>query len=409
MNTPLGQIDENENSGKTTATTEPTPVMRQQDIPNGTSVPITVNGKQVMGIKVGYLADVDKCLVKHGPHTHRRKIHGFGAAKPRVSEPEPELGNGMTLADGAVHQGPVPERPAPLAIPQSRFDINTRFEFIAELADTVILGDANSLIVSGSGGLGKTYTILERLKMAGKISEDDIPPAIPEKLAKARVVPKKDVVEDESDLEAVGEMDPEDIKDAIAEHKAKDPRHYDYTVIKGFSTPKSMYRLLFNNKDKLVVFDDCDSILENPIAVNILKAALDSFETRMIHWLSEKGFGSGDEDDLPVRFEFTGKIIFVSNRTLSQIDQAILSRCLYVDVTMTTPEKIDRIRNLSAKMLPDMEQDAKHEVVDLLDTLKDQVGDLNVRTFLKVAGLRRRNPTRWKELAEYVITASMVR
>lgn len=362
---------------KTTATTPvaAVTVTHQRDIPNGTLVPITVNSQKVFGTKVGYLVDVDKCLVKYGPHTHRRKIHGFGESAPRVKDPEPEAHNGKTLSDdGTIHQGPVPEKPIAVANPASRFDVDTRFQFIEELSDTVINGEANSLIVSGSGGLGKTYTVLARLHAAGKKSEDECKAA--EKAPGGSVI--------------------------------KQAEKYDYTVVKGFSTPKSMYRLLYNNKDKLVIFDDCDSILDNPTAINILKAALDSFETRWIHWLSEKGFsGSDADDDLPVRFEFTGKIIFVSNRTLSQIDQALLSRCLYVDVTMTTEEKIKRIRTLASKMLPKMEMKAKMEVVDLLDNIKVQIGDLNIRTFLKVCDLYRRNPTNWRNLAEYVITANM--
>jgi len=367
--TPAGAIDGDEDM-KTTATTEPTPsvvIKHQRDIPNGTEVPITVNGSRVMGVKVGYLADVDKCLVKYGPHTHRRKIHGFGAAAPRVAVAEEPATNGQSLSqNGQLVDGPAKPWQTGMVqeeeVPTSRFSVHERFQFIEEFADGVILGDANSLVVSGSGGLGKTYTILERLALAKKVSEDDVAPGKP----------------------------------------------YDYTMVKGFSTPKSMYRLLFNNKDKLVTFDDCDSVLDNPTAVNILKAALDDKKSRWVHWLSEKGFGGGeDEDDLPVRFEFTGKIIFISNRSLTQIDQAILSRCFYVDVTMTRQEKIDRIRELSGKMLPAMELEDKLEVVDLMDSLKEQIGDLNLRTFGKVCDIRRRSPNNWRNLAEYLVTANM--
>ena len=81
-------------------------IQRQQDIPNGTKVPITVNGKTVMGIKTGYLPDVDKCLVKYGPHTHRRKIHGFGDASPRVKDlPEPRMQ--VDVTEGTVSFGDI--------------------------------------------------------------------------------------------------------------------------------------------------------------------------------------------------------------------------------------------------------------------------------------------------------------
>lgn len=43
-----------------------------------------------------------------------------------------------------------------------------------------------------------------------------------------------------------------------------------------------LYMALFINRDKLIVFDDCDSVFGNIDSVNILKAALDSYDTRMV-------------------------------------------------------------------------------------------------------------------------------
>jgi hypothetical protein len=338
----------------------PTPIAvikRQQDIPNGTKVPITVNGKTVEGIKVGYLPDVDKCLVKYGPHTHRRKIHGFGDAAPRVKDASLDpIQNGAALtADGQMYQCLTPPPPPEIEVWQSRFDINTRFQFIEDFADDIIDGTAKSLIVLGSGGLGKTYTVLARLKKAGLKSDDDV----------------------------------------------EEGKPYGYTVIKGFSTPKSMYRLMYNNREKIIVFDDCDSVLDNDVAVNLLKAALDSYESRWVHWLSERS----DDDDLPQRFEFKGKIIFISNRSMATVDQAVLNRADFVDVTMTADEKIQRIKALAPHMATDLSDKERQDVLDVLDQFKEEITDLSLRTFLKVAKLRRKGDERWADRAEYLITS----
>ena len=104
----------------------------------------------------------------------------------------------------------------------------------------------------------------------------------------------------------------------------------DYAVIKGFSTPKAMYRALFENQDKLVIFDDCDSILKDLTALNILKADLDSYGKRTISWLTER-----ESEDLPTSFEFKGQVLFISNLPLDRMNSAIMSRAFTVDVSMT--------------------------------------------------------------------------
>lgn len=247
------------------------------------------------------------------------------------------------------------------AVKQSRFEVNQRFEFIEEVTNMVVEGESNSVIITGSGGLGKTYTVMECLKKAGldEIYTDD---------------------DDEGDGHVRG----------------------DYEIVKGFVTPKALYRLLYNNRERLVVFDDCDSVWDNPTTVSLLKAALDSYETRNVSWFSE---GKSDEDDLPQRFEFKGKIIFVSNLKLTDLDQAVLSRCLYVDVSMTAHEKVARLRSLKGAIRPDMSAAMKDECIELIEEHAENIGDLNIRTMLKVCEIRHNNKPNWRDLAEYVITA----
>lgn len=243
---------------------------------------------------------------------------------------------------------------------QSRFDVNARFGFIVDITTMVIKGESNSVIITGSGGLGKTYTVMECLRDAG--------------------------------FEEATWAQPDD-DETIAG---------DYEVVKGFITPKALYRRLYENRGRLIVFDDCDSVWDNPTTVSLLKAALDSYETRKISWFSES---MTDDESLPQQFEFKGKIIFVSNLSLADLDQSILSRCLYVDVSMTPIEKIERIRTLAPKIRPDMSTDMKDEVITVLEKHKDSIGDLNIRTFLKGCEIRHRDSKNWSDLMEYVITA----
>jgi hypothetical protein len=100
-------------------------------------------------------------------------------------------------------------------------------------------------------------------------------------------------------------------------------------------------------------------------------------------------------------------VIFVSNLSLIELDQAVLSRCLYVDVSMTRDEKIQRIGKLAKAIRPELDDQAKDEALDLLrdETILPSIGDLNIRTFLKVLEIRDNGGENWRDIAEYVITA----
>lgn len=247
-------------------------------------------------------------------------------------------------------------------IKKSRFDINTRFNFIEEVVDMVIAGESKSVIITGDGGLGKTHTVMDCLKSRGL---------------------------QEAELGGLETNDAEITRGAG-----------DFVVVKGFITSRALYELLYENHDRLIIFDDCDSVWDVPTSVSLLKAALDSYDTRTLSWLTALA-----NPEIPRQFEFTGRIVFVSNLQLGELDQAVLSRCLYVDVSMTPEEKIERIRYIAPRVRPDMSAAAKSEVIDLLSEVRDQIGDLNIRTFLKACEIRHRGAANWRDLAEYVVTA----
>lgn len=293
----------------------------------GQTVMVKVNGEVVEAVYVDWHDEYDMAIVTYRGRRLYRKVQGGAPAR----------------------------RDTQSAVVPSRFDVNQRFGFIETLVDMVIHGQSKAVIISGSGGLGKTYTVMQRLKLA-----------------------------------ELG-----DVNDAEAETA-------DYEVIKGFSTSKALYRLFYKNRKRIVIFDDCDSVWDNPTSVSLLKAALDSYDVRRLSWLAEI---KNDDDDLPQSFEFEGKVIFISNLSLDQLDQAVLSRCLYVDVSMTPEEKIQRIESIMGDMRKDMPMEHRKESLSLLSNHAGSIGDLNIRTFLKVCEMRSTNAANWKELAEYVITA----
>ena len=223
------------------------------------------------------------------------------------------------------------------------FDINTRFDFLEKLTKMVAKKKTESLIVTGEGGLGKTFTVQK----------------------------------------------------VVTKHLKKKKT---YTV-KGYSTPRALYNILHDNNGKLITFDDCDSILENSTSLNILKSALDSYDTRRITWATQMR----KNDPYPQSFIFTGRIIFISNKPRKKINQAVASRSMVVDLSMTKDEKIERMRKVLKNVLPKVSMKAKKQSLNLIEKNKDDVKDLNFRTLIKVAKIRDSFPKKWEELATYAM------
>jgi hypothetical protein len=174
----------------------------------------------------------------------------------------------------------------------------------------------------------------------------------------------------------------------------------EYIFIKGYSTARGLYNTLYDNSDKLIIFDDCDSVLEDKVAVNILKSALDSYETRTISWMARMN----KNDKYPQQFDFNGRIIFISNKSKTSIDGAILSRSLTVDLTMTPDEKIERMTTILPNILPEYDDEVKAEALNFLNENKEG-SNINMRTLIMVIKMANSNPDTWKSMASYMLNS----
>ena len=248
--------------------------------------------------------------------------------------------------------------------PLIEFDVNERFQFLADYVDMVADRDMKSAVVVGEGGLGKSYTVLRQLAKKGL----------------------KELSVHADDYEVGATMDPNNSRTS-------------FVVVKGFSTPKGLFRTLYENKNRLIVFDDCDSILDNEVSSNLLKAALDSYDKRIVTWNSEAW---GGDDSLPKSFEFTGGIIFISNRAMHKIPQPVISRSCPADVSMTRAEIIERMRMIvkGDEFMPEESLEHKLEALEFVASHinNPQVKAINLRSLMKVVVVRRAKPENWKRL-----------
>jgi len=246
-----------------------------------------------------------------------------------------------------------PEETDDVVQPQSELS-DDEFSVFDELRTLVIMVINNvnpSLIITGRGGIGKTHTVMSTLK-------------------------EFDLVKDE-----------------------------EYVVIKGASTALSMYKSLFYNNGKIVIFDDCDSIFKDADGVNILKAALDSYDEREISWLSKSTYDPATQSPtesrpVPNRFTFDGQIIFISNMPMEKIDPAVRTRSYTIDISLSEEEVFNIMEKSLPNILPNVELSIKKEVFNFMkNEYKSTEETANVRTLIKAIKIRLSGAPNWKVLA----------
>lgn len=240
-------------------------------------------------------------------------------------------------------------------------DPNVVFDDMRKLLKLVITRKRNSIIISGLAGVGKSFTVEETLKESG--------------LVKGR----------------------------------------DFEIIKGKSTSYALYQSLFENRDKLIVYDDCDSILKNKDAINMLKAALDTNKERVISWKSKSTFNPDpletieikkliQKGKLPDHFDFRGRIIFITNIYYKNIDDALLSRSFVIDVTLQAKDVLLRIETILDNIMRDVPEatyDIKKQVLDYYKYLvkNNQLKKpMSIRTFIAGVVIRLSGDENWKRL-----------
>lgn len=226
----------------------------------------------------------------------------------------------------------------------SLFSVSERFDFIGQFISMIGKKQTNSLILTGDPGLGKSYSVVKNLEKLG-------------------------------------------LKEIVLDNKG------DFIVIKGFSTPRYLYETLYNYNGKVIIFDDADDVHKDDRGSNLLKAALDNGK-RILNW----GKRTSEDDTIPTRFEFTGRCIFISNLSIKQFPQALLSRSYCVDLTLTTQEKLDRIN----MVIHDYPGKTKEVMAFFIENAHD-FKDVSIRSALSVLKLAN-SISDWKKLALYSMT-----
>jgi hypothetical protein len=248
--------------------------------------------------------------------------------------------------------------------------IATRFSILDEMTRAAINSDIRAMIVSGPPGVGKSFGVEAQLEKAS-------------------------------------------LFDKLAGKKIR------FEIVKGAMTPLGLYAQLYKYSDpkNVLVFDDCDSAFSDELALNILKAALDSGKRRRIFWNSDSAMLR--REGIPDSFEFKGSVIFITNLNFESVKskkisdhlEALQSRCHYLDLTINTErDKMLRIKQVHRDASSDkvgglfadydFEIGKDTEILDFMWENRTKLREVSLRMALKIADLVKISPSNWRVLTQ---------
>jgi hypothetical protein len=265
--------------------------------------------------------------------------------------------------------------PAPVAVSKETEEeamnrIATRFSILDEMSQACISGDIRAMIVSGPPGVGKSFGVETQLEKAT-------------------------------------------LFDKLAGNKIR------FEIVKGAMTPLGLYAQLYKFSDpkNVLVFDDCDSAFSDELALNILKAALDSGKRRKIFWNSDSAMLR--REGIPDSFEFKGSVIFITNLNFENVKskkiadhlEALQSRCHYIDLTINSErDKMLRIRQVHRDVSKDkigglfadydFQDGVGDQILEFMWDNRTKMRELSLRMALKLADLVKISPNNWRVLAQ---------
>lgn len=239
--------------------------------------------------------------------------------------------------------------------PEAMDRMRTMFAMANDLVIAAAEGVVRGLVISGPPGCGKSYGVnetLERINMQRKLSG----------------------------------LEP------------------NFEMISGISSAIRLYQTLYNNRHKhnVVLFNDCDCILEDMPSLSVLKPSLDSGKNRVVSWNTESTIL--ERAEVPDSFSFDGSVIFLTNVNFEHVRAgkikehlaAIMSRCHYLDLEISNQrDQLLRVKQVVGDGMLDeyrFKNKEEEQILDYIFDNADQLREISLRMVVKMAELLKMNP-----------------
>lgn len=223
--------------------------------------------------------------------------------------------------------------------------LDSHFYILRHYVNMVCTQNATGLICEGEAGMGKSFNILKALKDSGR----------------------------------------------------------EFVYCSGFTTTLELYNFLYENKEKIIFFDDTKNIFKSEASLEILKASMFSpTGVRIVKYLS-----STPKLKAPNQFIFNGGIIVAINelnKKSSEDLKAVIDRVLYLNIRFSYMEKLSIIAELIKHPYKELSEDERRKVFEFIkDRANESTQNLNFRLLYKLYEIYRYNKEEFEKLAEKVI------
>jgi hypothetical protein len=212
-----------------------------------------------------------------------------------------------------------------------------------------------------------------------------------------------------------------EVEKVLLENDPEEEQHDSYS---GYSTPIGLLKMLYKHRESgIIKADDMDSIFKDEKALNYLKVACDTTSRRMITYASENTLFDEDLQPIPKRFEFEGTMLFCTNldfdaliekgSSLAPHLEAFITRSHYIDLMMRTKrdylirvfQVAERDKDADGKDIPGtglfsqvlgarheppgLPDDQVNQVLDFIEKYHRNLRECSLRMALKIGSLRK--------------------
>ena len=238
----------------------------------------------------------------------------------------------------------------------------TNQEIICECVRIVLTseGKLNSLFLIGKGGMGKTTCVINTFKALGYTQRE---------------------------LTAI---------------TTPSGSNKEFVYINSYSTILELVNFLYENRDKNIILDDFECLLNDKVALNVLKSALwDTDGKRTISYLT-----TSPRRIAPQQFEFNGKLFFNLNKLpkSNPLLDALLTRSLVYYDNYTYTQLLTLIETISRLPYKTLTDAQRGEIFIWLKNNTDETTeDLNIRTLIKLYDIYLSHPTDFEGISKLLV------
>lgn len=159
----------------------------------------------------------------------------------------------------------------------------------------------------------------------------------------------------------------------------------DYVIINSYVTPMELYNLIYQNRNMIIMFDDTEDMIKDNKIIGMLKGALQSnfMGKRIVSYHSSRL-----TEGLPAEFEFTGKIVILTNQSWADNDsvRALMSRVMVYDMQVKYETFISYMKWMANNVKYEkLTKEQRLECIEFIENVTDETfPNFNLRKLIKV-------------------------